>query len=218
MYVKNLPDNMDDEGLVKLFAPYGKIRSAKAITRELYQSYLGIRRSVKVFGYICFEDRAAAKEAKDDLNQKNVFPNLPKLFVDYHQSKAERNEFIKLQMIQSSYKNFQKHGQPTEPRMGGNPQVRESNFTSLKLVGRMPGGVFGSHMLRKFPPQMAMPHQGGFPNGFPNNHGPNFMYQQYAQPEQIDVSMMDPHQKREFFGEKLYMNISSNPIYSHDSE
>lgn len=127
LYVKNLPDYMDDEGLKKLFEKFGAIRSAKAVKKELYQSYLGIKRSVKVFGFICFESAESAKEAKKEMNGKNVFPNLPKMFIDYHQTKVERNEFLKLQMINQSYKMFQKNGQLTE-----NPQFPNNNQNDMR--------------------------------------------------------------------------------------
>lgn len=102
LYVKNLPDSFDDENLRELFAKYGEIRSCKAVKKELFTSYLGIKRSVKVFGYVCYFDPAHARDAKQALHGQSLGPNLPKLFVDYHQTKTERYEYLKLKMLQSN--------------------------------------------------------------------------------------------------------------------
>jgi polyadenylate-binding protein len=97
LYVKNLPDSFDEEHLRSLFTKFGEIRSCKTVRKELYSSYLGIKRSVKVFGYVCFFDPAHAREAKLQLSGTNIGNN--RLFVDYHQSKSERNDYLKLKMV-----------------------------------------------------------------------------------------------------------------------
>ncbi len=102
LYVKNLPDSFDEENLRMLFSKYGEIRSCKTVRKEIYSSYLGIKRSVKVFGYVCFYDAAHAREAKIQLHFSQIGNN--KLFVDYHQSKSERNDYLKLKMINNKLK------------------------------------------------------------------------------------------------------------------
>lgn len=108
--MKSLPDSIDEDKFREMFEKFGKIRSCRTVRKELYQSYLGIKRSVKVSGYVCFEESKSAKDAKDSLNGQNIFPNMPKLFIDFHQNKNERTEFLKLQMINSTHKAFQKAG------------------------------------------------------------------------------------------------------------
>ena len=98
LYVKNLPEGIDEEALRKLFEKYGEIRSCKTVRKELYTSYLGIKRSVKVFGYVCYFEAEHAREAKNALHGHTLVNNT-KLFVDYHQSKQERQEFLKLKFI-----------------------------------------------------------------------------------------------------------------------
>jgi hypothetical protein len=105
------------------------------VRKELYQSYLGIKRSVKVSGYVCFEDSRSAKDAKTELNNTNPFPNHPKLFVDFHQTKSERNEFLKLQMINSTNKAFQSGGQGQGGQMG-DPQFPSFMFKNMKGIDR----------------------------------------------------------------------------------
>lgn len=113
LYVKNLPDNFDDENLRELFAKYGEIRSCKAVRKELFTSYLGTKRSVKVFGFVCYFDPAHAREAKANLHGTTLGGNNARLFVDYFQSKQERAEYLKLKMINQSNK-MQKGGKPGE--------------------------------------------------------------------------------------------------------
>ena len=98
LYVKNLPDGMDDVALRKLFEKYGEIKSCKAVRKELYTSYLGIKRSVRVFGFVCFSLPEYAREAKNALHG-SVINNNTKLYVDYHQTRQERQEFLKLKFI-----------------------------------------------------------------------------------------------------------------------
>lgn len=82
-----------------MFEKFGVIRSCKTVKKELYQSYLGIKRSVKVSGFVCFEQKEDAKKAKDELNGSTVFNTQSKLFVDFHQSKSDRSEFLKIKVI-----------------------------------------------------------------------------------------------------------------------
>jgi len=191
LYIKNLPDNFDDEALRELFSKYGEIRSVKTVRKELFTSYLGIKRSVKVFGFVCFYDPANAREAKQALHGTTIGNN-QKLFVDYHQSRQERAEYLKLKMINQSNKMFNKgmgkHPGEFPPMMRNMPgQMRPFNPQ-----------VFGPHMLRKFPPQT------------------NFVKPNMMTPMQgigMDL-VLDKNTKRDFYGEKLYTKISSNPNFS----
>ncbi len=146
LYIKGLPDSLDDEKLRSLFEKYGKIRSCRTVRKEMYQSYLGIKRSVKVSGFVCFEESKNAKEAKTELNNANPFPN-HKLFVDFHQSKAERNEFLKLQMINNTNKAFQsgmsgQGDQNVQGYMFKNKGInRNHNFNNKIISNNVPAHV-----------------------------------------------------------------------------
>ena len=129
LYIKNLPDNFDDEQLRELFLPFGKIRSVKTVRKELYQSYLGIKRSVKVCGFVCYQEAKSAKEAKTKLNASNPFPNLPKLFVDYHQNKYDRAEILKLKQIHQIHKG----GSKTQELLNQNMVIKQMQMGGRKL-------------------------------------------------------------------------------------
>lgn len=141
LYIKGLPDNIDDVKLRSIFEKFGKIRSCKTVRKELFQSYLGIKRSIKVSGFVCFEDSKSAKDAKIELNNTNPFPNNPKLFVNFHQTKNERNEFLKLQMINSTNKAFQDQRSGEQPQ----PMFKNMNECKLILINYCSKNVFTSH-------------------------------------------------------------------------
>lgn len=212
LYVKNLPDNFSDEKLRELFAKYGEIRSCKTVKKELFTSYLGIKRSTKVFGYVCFFEAAQAREAKTKLNEILIPGTNQKLFVDYHQSKQERSEYLKLKMINQNNKLFNQKG-----KMGEMPPMMRNLPQNMRALN----SVFGPHMLRKFPPQtmfvkpnMTHPHM---PNMY-NQQMPMVPPQQFPQQFPMSLEGLDKNARRDFFGEKLYTKISSNPQFSAMAE
>ena len=102
LYVKNLPSDFTDEKLKELFGKFGKIRSAKVVKKELESHYLVIKKTIKVFGFVCFFEPETAKEAKSKLKDYSITVNGPKLYVDYHQTKKERTEFLKLKLLKDN--------------------------------------------------------------------------------------------------------------------
>ena len=102
LYVKNLPNDFTDEKLKELFGKFGKIRSAKVVKKELESHYLVIKKTIKVFGFVCFFEPETAKEAKSKLKDYSITVNGPKLYVDYHQTKKERTEFLKLKLLKDN--------------------------------------------------------------------------------------------------------------------
>ena len=100
LYVKHLPDDFDKEDLIRLFSVYGPIRSAQIITQKKDDPrYQFIKRKTRVYAFVCYFTPAEAKKAKNSLHGKIYLKNGPRLYVDYHQTKKERLEFLKLQMI-----------------------------------------------------------------------------------------------------------------------
>ena len=60
LYVKNLPSNMEEEDLEKLFGNFGSIKSVKIAVDES-----GVSRG---FGFVCYESKQDAKKALDKMN------------------------------------------------------------------------------------------------------------------------------------------------------
>ena len=103
LYVKNLPDDFNKNDLVNLFGKYGAIRSAKIIRLENGDCRLELLKAKqRVFAFVCFMTPEIAKKARKELNGKIYLKNGPRLFVDYHQTKKERLQFIKLQMLKKA--------------------------------------------------------------------------------------------------------------------
>ena len=224
LYVKNLPDKFDDEDLRQLFEKYGKIRSCKIVKKELVQSYLGVKRSVKVFGFVCFFESEQARSAKKDLHEREIGNKL-NLFVDYHQSRREREEILKLKMLNQSQKIMQK-------QMISSPSnLQDIPFPGMiRNLGNPQGNFFGPQMLRKFPQNAGFPRSPQVPSmGFGNNFmNPNYGSIGNMPPNMgimpninnnmksmnNNLNLLDKNTKTEFFGERLYNKISSNSNFS----
>ena len=110
LYVKNLPDDFDKETLMQLFGKYGGIRAAKIvhITRD-DPNYQFIKGKSHCYAFICYVTPDCAKKAKKNLNGKIFMKDGPRLYVDYHQTKKERVEFLKLQMMKKVQNNPYKY-------------------------------------------------------------------------------------------------------------
>lgn len=194
LYVKNLPDNFTDKELRDIFEPFGSIRSCKTIKKELVTSYLGIKRSVKVFAYVCYNEKSSAHEAKKALENQQVGGN--KLYISYHQTKNERSDYLKLNMINKSQK--------------------------MKAARIMQPIQMNPNMLRKIPNQGQMLMDLGLYQ--PNNMEllMNMQQMQIGMMTQMipydNVHDMDPNAKRDYYGERLFNKISSNRTYQNFSE
>lgn len=258
LYVKNLPDNFDDNSLRELFQEFGKVKSVKTIKKELVNSYLGIKRSVRVFGYVCFEDKESAHNAKLGLNEKQLQTGSNRLYVNYHQTKQERNEFLKLSMINKTNKIGKGKGGENGPfGMRGVPQSKKYFYSLVRTFPNMMN--VNSHMLRRpnNPMDMMDPHMFQtmqMNQMHMNNFNPMNMHQNMNEmmmmnmnmggmnpmmhPQfnnNMNMGMMNPmmmnpfgdfspeiendnNLKREYYGEKLYAKISSNPTYQSINE
>lgn len=86
VYVKNFPDDIDDEKLKDMFEPYGKITSYKVMSKDDGKS--------KCFGFVAFETTEAAEAAVEALNGKDM-GETKTLYVARAQKKAERQQELK---------------------------------------------------------------------------------------------------------------------------
>uniref|UniRef100_G1Q2E8 Polyadenylate-binding protein n=1 Tax=Myotis lucifugus TaxID=59463 RepID=G1Q2E8_MYOLU len=78
LYVKNLAESVDDERLLKMFAPFGTITSAKVMVK-------GGRR--KGFGFVCFSSLEEAKKAVAEMHGKVLSGR--RLYVSFARYKQE---------------------------------------------------------------------------------------------------------------------------------
>ncbi|EPQ16794.1 Polyadenylate-binding protein 1 [Myotis brandtii] len=83
LYVKNLAESIDDERLLKMFAPFGTITSAKVMVK-------GGRR--KGFGFVCFSSPEEAKKAVAEMHGKVLSGR--RLYVSFARYKQERRAHL----------------------------------------------------------------------------------------------------------------------------
>ena len=188
LYVKNLPNDFTDEKLKELFGQFGEIRSAKVVKKELESHYLVIKKTIKVFGFVCFFNAETAKEAKTKLKDHSILINGPKLYVDYHQTKKERTEFLKLKLLKENDNRRNKPNQMYPPGMPMfHPQMQQ--FPMMPM------------------PRMMMP-------PFNNNMRPPMVNMPPPQ-QQLDPRNMDKTTRQDFYGEQLFTKVSKNPKFTN---
>jgi len=95
VFVKNIPEDFDEEALKKLLAPAGNITSAVVMRNEEGKS--------RGFGFCNFETTEEAKKAVDDFNGHEFGEDAPALYVSRAQKKNEReaelrNKWEKIKM------------------------------------------------------------------------------------------------------------------------
>ncbi|XP_076472432.1 polyadenylate-binding protein 1-A-like [Babylonia areolata] len=157
LYVKNLNDSFDDDGLKKLFARFGTITSAKVMTNEGGRS--------RGFGFVCFTTVEEASEAMRVMNGQ-IVASKP-LYVAVAQKKEERRAFLTKQYSQrlaGAQAGSQPPNQvPTPP--GASPQAQPS--PQLPVSNVVPGP--SPHTPQPQPPVVAtppLPQQYGGMNNF----------------------------------------------------
>ena len=199
LYVKNLPPDFTDRKLIDLFGKYGPIRSAKCVKTEISSNYLYAKKTTRVFGYVCYYEPAKAQEAKQQLKDKCLIINGPRLYIDYHQTKEERTQFLKLKLIKDSERR--------RIALFQNPQ----NFRNFPIVNSMTG-------VRNFPQGIApmnlnmmrrMPYMNVRVN-INNNVNPNNI----QPPKQPVPDKMDKNARTDYYGEKIYDKISKSQKYA----
>lgn len=183
LYVKSIPDSITEPQLAEIFGKFGSIRSLKVVRKEIQTStLLGFSSGVKTFAFVCFSAPEEANEAKRVLNNTVLFQGFPqKLFVDYFQTKSERNDFLQLQ----------RNNQINRPISQGRPQDTMANQMISRMVPQarqlMPNQ--GNPIMRSFPPNQAFIKD---------------TRQEIRIPE-------DPDERREMLGEILYEKITLIP-------
>ena len=197
LYVKNLPADFTDKKLIDLFGKYGPIRSAKVVKNEISSNYLFIKKTTRVFAYVCFYEPSKAQEAKQQLKDKALIINGPRLYIDYHQTKEERTQFLKLRLIKDSEKR--------KNALFQNPQF----FRNFAIVPNVAG-------IRSFPHGMG-PMNANLPRRMPmsninmniknniNNNQP---------PKQPPFNPMNKNARTDYYGEKIYEKISKDKKFA----
>ena len=85
VFIKNLPEELDESKLTELFEKYGQITSLKIMKGDDGKS--------KGFGFVSYEDPGEAEAAVEELNNKDMDGKT--MYVGRAQKKAERQAELK---------------------------------------------------------------------------------------------------------------------------
>jgi polyadenylate-binding protein len=88
VFVKNLPDTVGETDLTELFQPYGQITSLIVMRGKDDDPSKS-----KGFGFVCFADPNSAKQAADELNNKEI--DGQKIYAGRALKKAERSSQLR---------------------------------------------------------------------------------------------------------------------------
>lgn len=92
VYVKNLPEDVDDEQLTKLFEKYGVVTSAKVMQ--------GDDGKMKGFGFVSFETAEGAEGCVNELNGNE------ELLVSYPTSSSPSTFYISIILFLTCYSTY----------------------------------------------------------------------------------------------------------------
>ena len=147
LYIKNLADSVDDEGLKAMFEPFGQITSAKVMRDDKGES--------RCFGFVCFANPEDATRAVTEMHLKLVAGK--PLYVGLHEKREQR-----LERLQSRYRMPQAGGQPG---MRGPMYPGAPGFPGARPMGAMPGrgmqpggGVMGMYPVGGRGPMQPSPY------------------------------------------------------------
>lgn len=167
----------------------------KVVKQEIKSNYLFVKKTTRVFAYVCFYEPSKAQEAKQELKNKALIINGPRLYIDYHQTKEERIQFLKLKLIKNSEKR--------KNMLFQNPQF----FRNFAIVPNAAG-------IRSFPHGMG-PINANVPRRLPlvNNNmniNSNNIINNNQQMNQPPYNTIDKNARTDYYGEKIYAKISKD--------
>lgn len=157
LYLKNIPEEYDDEQLRELFAPYGTITSCK-----IMKATSGVSRG---FGFVCYSAPDEANKAVAEMNGK-MMDNKP-LYVALAQRKDARRQQLEAQIMQRNQLRLQQQAASTGgmPGYPGQPMY----YPQPGFVGQ--ASAAGGMMQRpRYAPNGMMPQ--GMPMASPYGQGP----------------------------------------------
>lgn len=167
LYLKNIPEDFDDDRLREEFAPFGTITSCK-----IMRASSGVSRG---FGFVCYSAPDEANKAVTEMNGQ-MMDNKP-LYVSLAQRKDVRRQQLEAQVMQRNQLRFQ---QQAAAAMGGGYPGAPSLYFQPGFPGQ-PGAPGGMVPRPRYAPNGMMPQgmpiaqpygQPPFPNGMmPQNFG-----------------------------------------------
>ncbi|WFC97383.1 Protein phosphatase PP2A regulatory subunit B [Malassezia yamatoensis] len=173
LYIKNLPEEFDDERLQEEFAPFGTVTSAKVMRTSTGAS--------RGFGFVCYSAPEEANKAVAEMNGK-MLDNRP-LYVALAQRKDVRHQQLAAQMMQHNQLRMQQQqaaAAAAAQMYPGGPGMYYPQPPNGGVPGQFPGqgqmvrpGYAPNIMPQGMPPNAPYP-PAQFPNGgvFPPGYRP----------------------------------------------
>eukprot|EP01086_Lenisia_limosa_P017634 TRINITY_DN8_c0_g1_i1.p1 TRINITY_DN8_c0_g1~~TRINITY_DN8_c0_g1_i1.p1 ORF type:complete len:548 (+),score=239.70 TRINITY_DN8_c0_g1_i1:40-1644(+) len=188
LYIKNLPENFSDEKLTEMFAPFGKILSAKVMVDNVGKP--------RGFGFVNMSTVEEAQAARQELMTRPV-EGKP-LYIAAAQRKEERRLFLEGQRATMS-------GYPSNQFMGFNQQGGYPQRMVMQQGNRRQwSGVPHQQHQQRFMGQNPHQQQRGGRHPPQQRPMPND-----AVPAVQDSSIADlaPEDRKQYLGERLYAKI-----------
>jgi len=233
LYIKNLPEEFDDERLQEEFAPFGTTTSAKVMRTPTGAS--------RGFGFVCYSAPEEANKAVAEMNGKMI-ENRP-LYVALAQRKDVRHQQLAAQMMQHNQLRLQQQqaaaaaaaqmypGAPgmyyPQPPAQFPGQVRPqyppgmmqgmppmAGAPGAPYPGQFPaGGMFPQGYRPPRPPRGAAPAAGAAPAGVQRGQGAPVPVAVPAQPEALTAAALanaSPEEQKQMLGEAIYPKIAAS--------
>ncbi|CCU99535.1 unnamed protein product [Malassezia sympodialis ATCC 42132] len=233
LYIKNLPEEFDDERLQEEFAPFGTTTSAKVMRTPTGAS--------RGFGFVCYSAPEEANKAVAEMNGKMI-ENRP-LYVALAQRKDVRHQQLAAQMMQHNQLRLQQQqaaaaaaaqmypGAPgmyyPQPPAQFPGQVRPqyppgmmqgmppmAGAPGAPYPGQFPaGGMFPQGYRPPRPPRGAAPTAGAAPAGVQRGQGAPVPVAVPAQPEALTAAALanaSPEEQKQMLGEAIYPKIAAS--------
>lgn len=160
LYIKNLPEDFDDERLQEEFAPFGTTTSAKVMRTPTGAS--------RGFGFVCYSAPEEANKAVAEMNGKMI-ENRP-LYVALAQRKDVRHQQLAAQMMQHNQLRLQQQqaaAAAAAQMYPGAPGMYYPQPPAAAGMGQFPGQVrpqYAPGIMQGMPPMAGQP-AGPYPPG-----------------------------------------------------
>ncbi|KAH0475433.1 MAG: hypothetical protein KVP17_004020, partial [Porospora cf. gigantea B] len=186
LYVKNLPEDVDDDKLLDMFSSFGPVTSAKAMTDE--------RGKCRGFGFVCFHSAEDAARAVTDMHGK-LAGGKP-LYVTIAERRDTRTSRLQNHRMQGPRPPMMFSGQVPPsymyPQQLGRPMMAAQNYMWRPQQG--PGGRMNGQ-------SMVSEHRAPGPV-FPQAYPPSASVDVQALVDELQSAPVERHKR--VIGEKLY--------------
>lgn len=209
LHVRNLPLEMGENELKELFSKYGSIKSVKipltTTVTKINGKFVETTTSPG-FGYVCFNDPDAAKNALDDLNGKPIEGCKRNILINYFMSKNERS-----QVLSTSAGPFSKKGMNWE-QLNMNQPFMGGDILYNRNMKNYPGGNVGG---RGFHQQNQKNNIGVIRENQVQNQDVNVIVEKKTVDEpdyELLKNMEDDSSKKDYLGEFIFRKIESHNL------